>query len=567
MTTPTETPTQSSPATRYSNLVYAAALRQTNDPHLAADITQAVFLVLLKKTNAGKPPEEHRMTGWLLQTTRYVINETRRAAFRRHRRELSTTPPPQPSPPTQIEILDLLDTALLSLNPLDRELIARRYLHEEPLDSLASALNLSRNTTTKRITRALEKLRTALSNQGITYPTAAITTTLATQATIHSPTTTATASPLAHHLAHRVLLHSLLARTLTICTIAATFLLTTIVTVYLTLHATVPAATPEPATPPSAPVAENLIHIDKIIEPPSDQLLAQTLAGIRDYHSKLKTLHLDATYTIHWPPVFNGTSADSQTVGTGWIDFPTDRFRMDISLGRPPWPSAESPRFGDDSFTEVWDGAKTRILHGPPHASPRGEIFNGKSHPDGRRLFGIEFSTQWLKDVRILNDNGAYFVNGPFDEHSLSQLRLAARRVIINHHEAVELQSHFKLPASLAEPHRRILEKFAYTYWFDPARGYALLAYQDSFDEKHIAEQRVIDELTEAAPGVFYPAHARIISYARNSSHEWHLFYTGEFHATRVIANQPLDPTLFHLTFPPNISVTDAASSQPATQR
>ena len=53
---------------RYMNMVYSSALRQVSDPHLAEDVTQAVFLVLAKKAHkirAGMP-----VGGWLLTVTR-----------------------------------------------------------------------------------------------------------------------------------------------------------------------------------------------------------------------------------------------------------------------------------------------------------------------------------------------------------------------------------------------------------------------------------------------------------------------------------------------------------------
>ena len=52
------------------DLVYSAALRQVRDPHLADDVTQAVFMVMVRK--AERLPREELLGPWLVKVTRYV---------------------------------------------------------------------------------------------------------------------------------------------------------------------------------------------------------------------------------------------------------------------------------------------------------------------------------------------------------------------------------------------------------------------------------------------------------------------------------------------------------------
>src|SRR3989442_5831323 len=55
---------------RYLNLVYASAFRQLRDPHRAAEVCQAVFILLARKS--GSIPNTTILTVLLFRTRRFV---------------------------------------------------------------------------------------------------------------------------------------------------------------------------------------------------------------------------------------------------------------------------------------------------------------------------------------------------------------------------------------------------------------------------------------------------------------------------------------------------------------
>src|SRR5688500_18437790 len=80
---------------RHVDLVYLAALRKVGNPHLAEDVTQAVFTAL-----AWKAPSllRHRtIIGWLHTATRFAAYEALRAEHRRRRHEQEASAMHEPS--------------------------------------------------------------------------------------------------------------------------------------------------------------------------------------------------------------------------------------------------------------------------------------------------------------------------------------------------------------------------------------------------------------------------------------------------------------------------------------
>jgi RNA polymerase sigma factor (sigma-70 family) len=171
---------------RHIDLVYSAALRRVRDPHLAEDVTQAVFLMLWQRPQSLR--RGTHLIGWLYQSTKYAAANALRMRRRRKAHEAAAGALPRSEQRMDSlwkDVEPLLDEALDRLGRGDRELILLRYFRGHSVREVAQTIGIAENTAAKRISRAIERLRGLLAERGVGAEASALTAALSSHA-IHS---------------------------------------------------------------------------------------------------------------------------------------------------------------------------------------------------------------------------------------------------------------------------------------------------------------------------------------------------------------------------------------------
>lgn len=159
---------------RHAHLIYSVAYRITRSTHTAEDVTQGVFLDLLRRARSLGP--DVCIVAWLhVVARRASIDVVRRAVSRAAREKASSElfdGVGDTMPWSAIE--PVIDEAVESLPQRDRVAILMRFFEDKSFREIGRELGVSEDAAQKRVARALVQLRDFLARRGLPTTAAAL---------------------------------------------------------------------------------------------------------------------------------------------------------------------------------------------------------------------------------------------------------------------------------------------------------------------------------------------------------------------------------------------------------
>src|SRR5436190_5049081 len=151
---------------RHLPVVYSAALRMVRDSHLADEVAQSVFTALAQK--AGNLRRPLVLGGWLYNTTRNIaMHAVRTEQRRREREQIAFAMQSIDQGSGTLDLTEHIEPAMAELDPEDRDALVLRFMGECGLRDVGVELGISEEAARKRVTRALERLRSVLEHRSV----------------------------------------------------------------------------------------------------------------------------------------------------------------------------------------------------------------------------------------------------------------------------------------------------------------------------------------------------------------------------------------------------------------
>jgi RNA polymerase sigma factor (sigma-70 family) len=173
---------------KYINLVYSTALRMVQDAALAKDVAQMVFIQLARKAPLIR--SGNALPGWLYRVTRCQAANILRDDRTRRQRETEAMNMILTNAESSVaweSIAPHLEEAMNTLSSADQNAVVLRFFQGRSWREVGGALALNEDTAQKRVSRAVEKLRSYFVRRGIGISASLIVSVIAANAVQAAP--------------------------------------------------------------------------------------------------------------------------------------------------------------------------------------------------------------------------------------------------------------------------------------------------------------------------------------------------------------------------------------------